>query len=45
MTKVELINEICRLDPKWEDKKGRLHYMMKDELEKKLEKIKRRLHK
>ena len=45
MTKVELVNEICKLNPYWQDKKGRLHYMLKEELERILQKIKRRLNK
>ena len=43
MTKIQLINEICKLKPEYEDKRGKLHYMTRDELEKLLERIKRKL--
>lgn len=32
MTKTELVNAICKIDPKWEDAKGKLYYMRLDEL-------------
>jgi len=34
MTKTDLINRICKLDPEWEDKRGRLYYMCLDDLKK-----------
>lgn len=34
MTKTDLINKICELDPSWEDKRGRLYYMCLDDLKK-----------
>lgn len=42
MTKIQLINEICRLDPSFEKQRGKLHYMLKEELEELLERIKRK---
>ena len=34
MTKTDLINRICRLDPSWKDKRGRLYYMCLEDLKK-----------
>ena len=32
MTKTDLVNAICKIDPKWEDNKGRLYCMTLDKL-------------
>lgn len=42
-TKIELINEICSLVPKYKENLGRLHYMSRDELIRKLKRIKVKL--
>lgn len=41
MTKTQLVNEICILNPTWENHRGKLHYMLKEELERLLERSKR----
>lgn len=42
-TKIELINEICKIAPVYVTRRGELHYKTRDELILKLKRIKRKL--
>lgn len=42
MTKTELINKICEMNPKYKNKRGRLYYMYLNQLEKLYQKVKKK---
>ena len=40
MTKTELINKICEMNPKYKNKRGKLYYMYQNQLTKLYERLK-----
>ena len=42
-SKTELVELICKYDPSWKEKRGRLHYLTKDELIEKYIEIRKRI--